>query len=82
MNGTNSGCQKRKKKRLRELFIESQRGYLDKFVIKRNAAENLRLVTIRETRGTNKKGMYGNKIPGMKRNGCSLSNLTKNNFVF
>ena len=25
--------------------------------------------------------MYGNKISGMKRNGCSLSNLTRNNFV-
>ncbi|XP_033133742.1 zinc finger MYM-type protein 1 [Brassica rapa] len=42
MNGTNSGCQKRKKKRLRELFIESQRGSLDKFVIKKNADENLK----------------------------------------
>ncbi|WZY73096.1 hypothetical protein YC2023_005336 [Brassica napus] len=25
--------------------------------------------------------MYGNKISGMKRNGCSLSNLTRNNFL-
>ena len=41
----------------------------------------VRVVTIRETRGTNKKGIYGNKIPEMKRNGCSLSSLTRNNFV-
>lgn len=38
-------------------------------------------MTIRESRGTNKKGMYGNKISGTKRNGCSLSNLTRNHFV-
>ena len=41
----------------------------------------LRLVTFSETRGTNRKGTYRNKIAGMKRNACSLSNLTRNAFV-
>lgn len=42
MTGQNSGCKKRQKKRTRDLFIQSQRWSLDKFVIKRNAAENLK----------------------------------------
>ncbi|CDY09507.1 BnaC02g20490D [Brassica napus] len=42
MTGQNSGCKKRQKKRTRDLFIQSQRGSLDKFVIKKNAAENLK----------------------------------------
>ena len=38
-------------------------------------------MTFSGTRGTNKKGTYMNKIAGMKRNVCSLSNLIKNAFV-
>ena len=40
-----------------------------------------RLVTILETRGKNVKKNIKNKIEGTKKNGCSISNLTKNNFV-
>ena len=38
-------------------------------------------MTFSETRGTNKKETYRNKIVGMKMNACSLSNLTRNAFV-
>ena len=34
-----------------------------------------------ETRGTNRKETYRNKMAGMKRNACSLLNLTRNVFV-
>ena len=38
-------------------------------------------MTILETRGINRKGMYENKIAGMKRNDCSFSNFKRNDFV-
>ena len=38
-------------------------------------------MTFSETRGTNKKETYRNKIAGIKINACSLSNLTMNVFV-
>ncbi|KAF8093548.1 hypothetical protein N665_0383s0173 [Sinapis alba] len=42
MTGQDSGYKKRKKKRTRDLFIQSQRGSLEKFVIKKNIDENLK----------------------------------------
>ena len=41
----------------------------------------LRLVIFSGTRRTNRRRTYRNKIAGMKKNVCSLSNLTRNTFV-
>ena len=41
----------------------------------------VRLVTILKIRGTNRKRTLNNKIAGIKRNGCSIPYLTRNNFV-
>ena len=41
----------------------------------------VRLVTILKIRGTNRKRTLKNKIAGIKRNGCSIPYLTRNNFV-
>ena len=41
----------------------------------------LRLVTFSGIRGMNRKETYRTKIAGMKKNACSLSNLTRNIFV-
>ena len=48
---------------------------------KLNLIQWFRLVTFSGIRRTNRKGMYENKIAGMKNNACSLSNLTRNTFV-